>query len=139
MFFHRCAALVLVLGLSACASSTPFDEEATAPQAARGSPTLITRAQLEERGGDTAYQAIERLRRNWLRPNRRGAASFRGGSTFARVVVDGTLRGELFELERMSSNDVESIRFLSAPDATIKYGTGYPGGAIEVTTRGTRR
>ena len=138
MFSHRCAALVLMLGLSACASSTPtpFGEEAAAPRA-RGTPTLITRAQLEERGGDSAYQAVQRLNRRWLQPNRRGGA-FSGQPQFARVVVDGTVRGGLIELELLSANDVEFIRYLSAPDATTKYGTGYPGGAVEVTTRGNR-
>ena len=58
-----------------------------------------------------------------------------GGPIYARVVVDGTPRGGLNELLRMSASEIESMRFLSAPEATIKYGTGYPGGAIEVTMR----
>lgn len=141
MLFHRCATLMLVLGLSACASSASSGEETTAPRDARGSRTLITRAQLQERGGDTAYQAIERLHRNWLQQNRRGAASL-GESTFARVVVDGNPRGQrdgFRELELMSANDIESIRYFSASAATIKWGTGYMGGAIEVTMRGNLR
>jgi hypothetical protein len=39
----------------------------------------------------------------------------------------------------MSANDIESTRYFSASDATTKWGTGYTGGAIEVTTRGNRR
>jgi hypothetical protein len=35
----------------------------------------------------------------------------------------------------MTIGNIETMRYLSAPDATTKYGTGFPGGAIEVTTR----
>ncbi len=131
-------ALTVALVLSACASSpgTPLgDEGGTASRAARGTSTLIVRAELEQRQGDSAYQVIELLRQGWLRENRRAAGTFGGPTTYARVVVDGTPRGELDELSRISVVEIESMRFISAPDATTKYGTGYPGGAIEVTTR----
>ena len=137
MCFHRCASLVLALVVSACASSpgTRLGEEGgTATRAARGTSTLIIRAELEQRPGDTAYQMIELLHRSWLREDSRGS-TFGGEPTYARVVVDGTPRGELVELHRMTANEIESMRLISGPDATIKYGTGYPGGAIEVTTR----
>jgi outer membrane receptor for ferrienterochelin and colicin len=51
------------------------------------------------------------------------------------VVVDGARFGELEELRRIPAEDVERIHFLRGPDATTIYGTGYGGGAIEVTTR----
>jgi hypothetical protein len=51
------------------------------------------------------------------------------------VVVDGVARGELDELRGLNNDTLETIRYLSAPDATTKYGTGFPGGVIEVTTR----
>jgi len=35
----------------------------------------------------------------------------------------------------MSTDDIETMRYLSASDATIRYGTGYIGGVIEVTMR----
>ncbi len=58
------------------------------------------------------------------------------GSGQARVVIDGTSRRDLNVLSQMSTDAVESLRFLSSGDATTKYGTGVPGGVIEVTTRG---
>ena len=138
MSFHRCASLVLALVVSACASSpdTPFGQEGgTATRAARGNSRLIVRAELEEREGDSAYQVIESLNRRWLQADARGRTIGVGGPVFARVVVDGTPRGALYELNRISASQIEFIRFVSAADATIKYGTGYPGGAIEVTMR----
>jgi len=35
----------------------------------------------------------------------------------------------------MTTGNIETMRYLSAADATTKYGTGFPGGVIEVTTR----
>ena len=75
----------------------------------------------------TAYDAVQRLRPRWLqRTGRRGVP---------RVVVARTQRTNVYELTRIRADDVESIRFVSGPDATTRYGTGFTGGAIEVTLR----
>ena len=136
MSFRRCASLVLALTVSACASSGGTSSGVggqTAARAARGNSTLIVRAELDELTGRSLWDSVETLRARWLRPQRGG--SFAAGPSYARVVVDGTVRGELDELRRLSSENVETLRYLSAPAATIKYGTGYPGGVIEVSTR----
>ena len=39
------------------------------------------------------------------------------------------------ELALIPVSDVESIRRVSASDATTRFGTGFPAGAIEVRTR----
>jgi hypothetical protein len=44
-------------------------------------------------------------------------------------------RGGLSALDGMEIREIEEIRFISASDATTRYGTGYPGGIIEVFTR----
>ncbi len=137
----RCASLLLALAISACASSSGASSDGggqTAAPPARGGSNMIIRAELEARPGQNAYEIIQDLHRTWLREDRRGASFGLGGPRYALVVVDGTPRGELDELRQMSANEIEYIRFLSGPDATIKYGTGYPGGAIEVTSRGRR-
>jgi len=134
MSFQRCATLALVLVVAACASSSsrdPFGEEfatARAADANRGNSTLIVRAQLAELPGESVYRAIELLRRRWLTPRR--------GAGYARVVIDGSYRTDLGQLRAMGADGVEELRYLSASEATIKYGTGYTGGAIEVKTRG---
>ena len=136
MSFHRFASLVLALIISACASSAGTSlggGSETASAASRGNSRLIVRAQLDRLAGRSAYEAVENLNRRWTQPQR--GSSFAAGQHFARVVVDGSPRGELDELRRITSDDIESMRYLSAPDATTKYGTGYPGGVIEVTTR----
>lgn len=54
---------------------------------------------------------------------------------FARVLIDGIPQGPQGDLEGLAADDIESIRYLTASDATIRYGTGFPGAAIEVWFR----
>lgn len=136
MSYYRFASVVLALVLTACASSpdTPFGEEfEEEAQAAVGNSRLIVRAQLERFAGRSAWDAVEILNRNWLRASRGGGIS--SGPAYARVAINGIFRGELVELRQVGADDVESMRFFSAVDATTKYGTGFMGGVIEVTTR----
>ena len=50
----------------------------------------------------------------------------------AAVFVDGTNMGGVEELQRIQSSLVEEIRYLSGPDAGIKYGPRYSAGVLEV-------
>ena len=140
MSYSRCASLVLALAVSACASSggtSSGEAEQTDARAARGNSTLIVRAELEELGGRSLWDAVQLLRGRWLQPQRN--SSFVSGPAYARVVVDGIVRGDLGELRGFDVDDIETMRYVSAPDATTKYGTGYLGGVIEVSTRGRGR
>jgi hypothetical protein len=38
-------------------------------------------------------------------------------------------------LRTISARDVQYVRFLSAPDATTRFGTGYISGVIEVVLK----
>jgi hypothetical protein len=96
---------------------------------------LITRAELDELPTYDARQAIQQLRPSWLRPR---TSTIRGGAGVrhtAAVFLDGMPRGGLDALDGMDIREIEEIRFISASDATTRYGTGYPGGIIEVSTR----
>ena len=128
---RRCSLFALTLTLTSCSSTpSPFGERASA-NAPRGNSNLIVRAELDAFPGRSAREVIERLHPNWLRA--RGVRS--AGPSYARVVVDGMSRFNLQELNRLNSDNIESMRRLSAADATTKYGTGFLGGAIEVATR----
>ena len=108
MSFRRCASVVLALVVSACASSpdTPFGREfETSAAASQGNSRLIVRAQLEPLGGWSAYEAVETLNPIWLQP-RGGTPAY--GPFFTRVVVDRTVRGELADLYRISTNEIET-------------------------------
>jgi hypothetical protein len=102
----------------------------------RGGPDLIVRSELEEYPGETAYRVIEEIRRRWVRPQRSSSTAFGTEAVYARVIIDGATRRELRDLQSLNVNGIERMRYVSATDATTKYGTGYSGGVIEVTTRG---
>ena len=121
----------LALILTSCISTpSPLGERDSA-NAPRGHRDLIIRAELDTFPGQSAREVVERLHPNWLLAR---GVSLGAGPSYARVVVDGTSRGHIQELNFLNSADIESMRHLSAADATTKYGTGYLGGVIEVTT-----
>jgi hypothetical protein len=51
------------------------------------------------------------------------------------LYVDGVQDGTSDDLDKVRADQIQQLRFLSASDATMKYGTGHPAGAIEITTK----
>jgi hypothetical protein len=125
----RASALALFAILApACAS--------TGGPGGGGSSNLITREQIMEVPDGTAQTVIQRLRPAWLRA--RGQSSLSNPEpAFARVFVDEMQYGDINSLAGISTTEIESIEYISATDATTRYGTGYVGGIIRVRTRGT--
>jgi hypothetical protein len=95
----------------------------------------ISQEELEQFPTGTAHEAIERLRPRWIRS--RGMTSTRPGASpdYASVFIDNAPVGGLEALYRVSIRDIDYIEYLSASDATTRYGTGYPGGIIQVFTK----
>ena len=123
--------LLLVLVLAGCGAA------ATASRG--GNFNLITSELLREADAEglNVYQIIERTRPTWFRAGR-GAPTLgyaAGGAAFARVLLDGIPSGEINDLRRLITVEVESIEYMSASDATTRFGTGYSGGAILVRMR----
>ena len=106
-----------------------------APQQTSGSNrNLINREQLDAMPSITARDAVERLHRDWLR-GRGGSVQTATGRVYPVVFVDGRRFGELPVLRQFGVEEIEEIRFLSASDATTRFGTGYPGGIINLILR----
>ncbi|MBI2073366.1 MAG: hypothetical protein HYW06_01785 [Gemmatimonadetes bacterium] len=51
------------------------------------------------------------------------------------MYVDRQQFGRIEDLRNLSTEQIEQMEFVSARDATTRYGTGHPSGIIEVTTR----
>jgi hypothetical protein len=118
--------LILTLSLLACATTG-----GTRPN--RGS-NILTAEEIGELVVQTAYEAVERSRPQWLVA--RGSGSIQNPVPQTPVVyVDGVRMGDVSELRRIWANVVQRMEFLSASDATNRYGTNHTGGAILVTTR----
>jgi len=101
-----------------------------------GSGTLTTQQlrQLEAEYDDM-YELVQGERPTWLQT--RGNVSFQNPEAgLPAVFVDGVEQGRPSALRRLNPSDVEEAEFMSASDATTRYGTGYPGGIIRVSTRG---
>jgi hypothetical protein len=78
-----------------------------------------------------AYEAVSRLRANWLRP--RGASSLSLRSA-VRVYLDGTRIGGVEDLRQMDTRIIGSIQYMDGAEATLRFGTGNSDGAILVST-----
>jgi hypothetical protein len=92
-----------------------------------GSRYVITGEQIAEAAVSDALEAVERLRPDWLRS--RGA----GGSI--QAYRDGFRLGSVEALRSIGAEQIRSIRFINARDATTRWGTDHGAGAIEVVTR----
>ena len=112
-------ALGLSGGLSACATG------AGGSSGPSRSANRITQEELADFTTLSALDAIRRLRPRWLQ--------VRGGTPVA--MLDGARLGGPDALRSVAVSDVASMQFLSASDATLRYGTNFPAGAIEVRTR----
>ena len=80
----------------------------------------------------TVFDAIQRLRPNWLR--QRGATSVSGGNNLMPAVMVNESPSTLDALGSMRTTDVTLVQFMSGSDATTLYGTGYVNGLIKVRT-----
>ena len=100
---------------------------------APSSTAVITRAELDRVPGASAFDAIRQLRPGWL--NRPLAPSGSGTSPIM-AYLDGQQWGTVNDLRNIPTEQIERIAFISAADATTRYGTGHQSGAIEVTTKG---
>ena len=99
-----------------------------------GSRDEITRNLIEALAEDTALGIIRQLRPRWLR-YRTQATPRNPEPAYAHVFVDELYFGPLQSLNQISSNEIERIEYLSALDATTRYGTGYLGGIIRIIIR----
>ncbi len=110
------AVTLIALGITACATGGTGTRSSS-------SRSVITAEDLAEHPGISAFEALQQLRPQWLRATR--------GTNAPRVVVD-RMPVEQNYLRTIRASDVLDMRLLSMGDASMRYGTGYPAGAIEV-------
>jgi len=133
------SALVLSIVIAGCSSgsSTPQTGATPAPtgtRPARRQANLITEEELAQSSARNGLQAVQMLRPDWLRG--RGSASIRDVSPAAVIVyVNDQRLGGVNELEQLNVTAIKSLRFMSASEATNRYGTGHTGGVITVVAR----
>lgn len=118
--------ILLTAAVAACGASAPAQPRATR--------SVITAEEISSLNVTNAWEVIQHLRPDYLRS--RGSVSIRNqAAQFAVVYVNGMRAGGLDELRSVRAGDVANIRFISAADATTRWGTGHTGGVIEITTK----
>jgi hypothetical protein len=121
-------ACLLAVFFLACASS----QKTTTP---RRSSHLITVEEIAASSARNAYDAIQMLRPSWLIMRGAASSTLRGESVAPVVYSDNVRLGDLDNLRAITASDIATIEFLNSRDATTRFGTGYAGGAILVTTK----
>lgn len=128
---ERILAVACLIAVTACGSA-PNHTVGAIP----GHRDLIVTAEIESyrTAGMTAYDLIAHLRPEYLR--NRGTDSIRRTSPpTATVYVNGSTYGEIDALKSIDAGIVTQVQYLSASDATTRFGTDNTGGVILVSTK----
>ena len=119
--------IILVTSVVACGGNAEMNRLAVSP--AHPMRSLLTEADISSVDTPTALDAIQRLRPQYLWTGRFRAADY------PMVYVDGMFVGGVNALRDIASTTIREIRRLDALEATTRYGTGHPGGAIVIITK----
>jgi hypothetical protein len=115
------AALALVIAASCSQTSQT-------PAGARSSSNLLTAREIASTPAVDAYDAVQRLRPNFLRSRSTASTS----NAYPVVYVDGLRKGGVEYLRVIRAAEVAEIRYLSAIDATTRYGMNVEAGVLDV-------
>jgi len=127
-------AALLLVATGACASSGI----SAAGTSSSSSRSVITEAELQGSGTETAYDAIRRLRPEFLRARPAQSYDLQTDRDVAAkapapaLIVNGQRAGELSDLRQVAATSLKSVRYYSIEEAKRKFGMQFQGGAIEV-------
>ena len=120
-------ALVLAVGLGGCASTG-------GTRTRSGSSTILSKDQLASANSDNLYDAIAKLRPEWL--SSRGPVSVTDATPSAvDVYMNGSMLGKVDYLREVRLGDVTEVRYWDAGSASTRFGMGHPRGVIEITRK----
>ena len=121
------AGLCLAWTLGACATSGTTGSRS-------GSSATLTQAQLAAANSDNLYDAIVKLRPEWL--TSRGPTSATDITpTSVDIYMGGSILGKAEALRDLRLGDVTEVRYWDAGQASARFGMGHPRGVIEVTRK----
>ena len=119
--------VLTTLVVAACASAGQGGDDRP-----RRDPNVITSEEMVDWATHTVFEVIQTLRPRWLQGRGNSSIEF-GGENTPSVLFDNQLV-EFSSLRMIRSADIELLRWVSARDATTRFGTGYANGLIEVVT-----
>ena len=127
-----------ITALAACSSGGGSAGGTAGSTVRRGGQNLITTEEIAASGAgmETAFDIVQRLRPTMLRPR---ASSFGVNNQPQQVPVvvysDEVRLGTVENLRTIPATQVHEIRYISATDATQRWGTNHSSGAIQVITK----
>jgi hypothetical protein len=110
---------------TACATTVPSAQ--FGGHTSLRSPHLLTAAEISRVQVNSAYEAVQALRPNFL-------LGMRGRSVRAVYLNGVRLLGGMENLRMIEASTVRQIVFLSGIDATTRYGSGNGAGVLMVNT-----
>ena len=130
---HRSARFVVLVATLGWACSQTNSGGSPSPRRS----SVISQEEIVSSTATTAYEVVRQLRSHWFQARGPDLITV-GGRRGARVAVDNAMRGGHDELTGIDVNNVWEIHFISASDATTRWGVGVSGGIIEVITKARR-
>ena len=123
----RITALVGLVAAAFLGCSPPSTAKAT-----RNS-NVITKEEIAASRATNAYDAVSRLRPNFLHFH--GQTTISGSDTgYPKVYLDRILFGDLSSLRTLDVNGIREIRYYNGAEASNRFGLGNVSGAIEVVS-----
>ena len=109
------------------------------PGIARQSQAVLTAEEMSQAHADatTAYDAIARLRPNWLAPKGPTSGYYNAGTNYPVVFVDGQQYGDVNSLKNIAGYNVGTLHYYDVTQAGARFGIkGGASGVIEVMSKG---
>jgi hypothetical protein len=114
---------------AACASSG-----SSASGGPKPGPNLITADEISRVNVVNAYEVVQKLRPAMFRQRQVASANAQANGELV-IYVDNNRFGDVDSLRQISASSIAALRYYSASEAQTKWGSGHPGGAIEVVTK----
>lgn len=100
-----------------------------------GNSQFITEDEISASRASNAYEAIQKLRANFLTYRGETSIDKSRSTPYPTVYLDGQEFGPIASLKTLPASEISTIRLYRAWEATTKFGAGNMGGVIAVTTR----
>jgi hypothetical protein len=125
------ACLVAIITVSAMACSSPSSNASGAP---KPGPNLITADEIARVNVQNAYEAVQKLRPAMLRQRQVATANAQASGELL-IYMDNNRLGDVDQLRQISASSIAAMRYFTASEAQTKWGSGHPGGVIEILTK----
>lgn len=125
--YRRTVVALLVMVAAGCAGG--------ARHSGTAATNVITRNELEAAGSVSLYDAVQRLRPNFLRDRGQTSLLNESARTLPAVFLDQSLYGEIESLRAIEASRVDEVRYYAGTAATTRFGSAYGAGVIQLRMR----